>query len=166
MTLYLLENSFFYKKITQYLKMSITKIQTHNPKVAKHAQLTTTLTLHLFSAGFNTLCTALQSFPNTDITHHTHVTAGDRQRILNTPPTTMTTTKLTMTTAKGMKNGNNNTTSTTSTTRNPGTATNDLIMAQTTQVALFGPFSEFFFSLCFFFTKQYIQLCVFFFYSK
>ena len=100
MTLYLLENSFFYKKITQYLKMSITKIQTHNPKVAKHAQLTTTLTLHLFSAGFNTLCTALQSFPNTDITHHTHVTAGDRQRILNTPPTTMTTTKLTMTTAK------------------------------------------------------------------
>ena len=130
--------------------MSITKIQTHNPTVAKHAQLTTTLTLHLFSAGFNTLCTALQSFPNTVTTHHTHVTAGDRQRILNTPPTT-TTTKPTMTTAKRTKNGNNNTTSTTSTTSNPGTATNDLIMAQTLQVVSFGPFGEFVFFIVFFF---------------
>ena len=36
--------------------MSITEIRTHNPTIAKHAQLTT---LHLFSTGFNTLCTAL-----------------------------------------------------------------------------------------------------------
>ena len=64
--------------------MSITEIQTHNPTVAKHAPLTTTLTLYLFSIGFNTLCTALQSFPNTDTTRHTHVTAGDRQHILKT----------------------------------------------------------------------------------
>ena len=50
---------------------------------------------------------------------------------------------------KRMKNGNNNTTSTTS---NPSTATNDLIMAQTMRVALFGPFGVFFFfSSCFFF---------------
>ena len=48
---------------------------------------------------------------------------------------------------KRMKNGNDNTTSTAS---NPGTATNDSIMAQTTQLASFGPFGDFFFSLCFF----------------
>ena len=64
--------------------MFITEIRTHNLTVAKHAPLTTTLTLYLFSIGFNTLCTALQSFPNTDTTRHTHVTAGDRQHILNT----------------------------------------------------------------------------------
>ena len=57
--------------------MSITEIQTHNPTVAKHAPLTTTLTLYPFSLGFNTLCTALQSFPNMDTACHTHVTAGD-----------------------------------------------------------------------------------------
>ena len=83
----------------QHLKMSITEIQTHKPTVVKHAQLTTTLTMHLFLTGFNTLCTVLRSFPNTDTTHHTHVTAGDHQRILNTtPPTTTTMTKSMMTT--------------------------------------------------------------------
>ena len=83
--------------------MSITEIRNYNPTVAKHAQLTTTLTLHLFSTGFNTLSTALQSFPNTDTAHHTHVTAGDCQRIRNTTPPTTTTMKSTTTTSSKVR---------------------------------------------------------------
>ena len=144
--------------------MYITKIRTHNPMVAKHAPLTTTLTLYLFSTGFNTLCTALQSF-QIRTQHVTHMW-----------PLVTASASLTHTTnhhdnnetdddnsKKRTNNGNNHTistTSTTSTTSNPGTATNVSIMAQTTRVASFGPFGEFFFILHFFLiiTKQYLQL--------
>ena len=114
--------------------------------LAKCASLTTRPTQNLKYLEFNALCTPLHHRPNTDNTRHTYVTAGDRQRILNTPPPPTTiTTNLMTTTTKNSKNSTTSTTTTTTTTSNPGTTTGNSIMAQTTRVVSFGPFGEFFF---------------------
>ena len=125
--------------------------------LAKCASLTTRPTQNINYLEFNALCTLLHHCPNTDNTCHTYVTTSDRQRILNTPPPTTTISTKSRTTTT--KNSKNSTTTTTTTTSNPGTTTGNSIMAQTTRVASFGPFSEFFFILrVFFITKQYLQL--------
>ena len=120
--------------------------------LAKCASLTTRPTQNINYLEFNALCTPLHHCPNTDNICHTYVTTSDRQRILNTPPPTTTISmKSTTTTTKNSKNSTTTTTTTTTTTSNSGTTTSNSIMAQTTRLASFGPYGEFFYLYsCFF----------------